>query len=215
MMPSARVELAQFHESHFTGQQSPPISHPTLGFALTNALHGLQNTAPQDDALGHYEDGVKRTLTDDQIAIFRHTEIQELLNDRERSAGLVAEARRSDYEKEQTRQREISLPEIGHWQGTEPELIDKNAEDTLGEDAQTNRARSRNADQIPMALCHDNTSLDYGDEFFVAVPPVDAALMIGTSCQSRKVVMYKGAFKSPRDSQTSATTSMIMPANLQ
>jgi hypothetical protein len=31
------------------------------------------------DDLGYYADGNKRTLTDEQIAIFRHTEIQELL----------------------------------------------------------------------------------------------------------------------------------------
>ena len=35
-----------------------------------------------DDGLGYYEDGVKRTLTDEQIAMFRHSEIQALLRDR-------------------------------------------------------------------------------------------------------------------------------------
>ena len=33
-----------------------------------------------DDDLGYYPDGVKRTLTDAQIAIFRHSEIQEMLS---------------------------------------------------------------------------------------------------------------------------------------
>ncbi|KAK5146580.1 hypothetical protein LTR04_001013, partial [Oleoguttula sp. CCFEE 6159] len=32
-----------------------------------------------DDDLGYYPDGVKRTLTDEQIAIFRHSEIQAIL----------------------------------------------------------------------------------------------------------------------------------------
>jgi len=32
----------------------------------------------EDDGLGYYKDGVKRTLTDEQIAIFRHSEIEEL-----------------------------------------------------------------------------------------------------------------------------------------
>jgi hypothetical protein len=36
----------------------------------------------EDDGLGYYEDGVKRTLTDEQIAIFRHSEIQTLLRNR-------------------------------------------------------------------------------------------------------------------------------------
>ena len=36
----------------------------------------------EDDGLGYYKDGVKRTLTDEQIAIFRHSEIQALLRER-------------------------------------------------------------------------------------------------------------------------------------
>lgn len=35
-----------------------------------------------DDGLGYYEDGVKRTLTDEQIAMFRQSEIHALLRDR-------------------------------------------------------------------------------------------------------------------------------------
>ncbi len=36
-----------------------------------------------DDAgLGYYEDGTIRTLTDEQIAMFRHSEIQTLLRER-------------------------------------------------------------------------------------------------------------------------------------
>jgi len=34
----------------------------------------------ENDDLGYYPDGVKRTLTDAQIAIFRHSEIQEMLS---------------------------------------------------------------------------------------------------------------------------------------
>lgn len=40
----------------------------------------------EDDGLGYYEDGTKRTLTDEQIAIFRHSEIQALLRDRRHAA---------------------------------------------------------------------------------------------------------------------------------
>ena len=34
------------------------------------------------DDLGYYDDGVKRTLTDEQIAIFRHSEIEAMLRQR-------------------------------------------------------------------------------------------------------------------------------------
>jgi hypothetical protein len=48
----------------------------------------------EDDGLGYYEDGVQRTLTDEQIAMFRHTEIQTILRERRRrkEAGLSLEA---------------------------------------------------------------------------------------------------------------------------
>lgn len=38
-----------------------------------------------DDGLGYYPDGVKRTLTDEQIAMFRHSETQALQRARERA----------------------------------------------------------------------------------------------------------------------------------
>ncbi|KAF2234463.1 hypothetical protein EV356DRAFT_515112 [Viridothelium virens] len=44
----------------------------------------------EDDGLGHYPDGTKRTLTDEQIAIFRHTEIQTLLRERRRRRAAEA-----------------------------------------------------------------------------------------------------------------------------
>lgn len=44
-----------------------------------NVQSELQNEV---DELGYYDDGVKRTLTDEQIAMFRHSEIQELLRKR-------------------------------------------------------------------------------------------------------------------------------------
>lgn len=43
----------------------------------------LQNE--EDDGLGYYEDGVKRTLTDEQIAIFRHSELESLRRAQEQS----------------------------------------------------------------------------------------------------------------------------------
>ena len=43
----------------------------------------------QDRELGWYYDGVKRTLTDEQIAMFRHSEIHRLLQRRKLNAGLA------------------------------------------------------------------------------------------------------------------------------
>lgn len=46
----------------------------------------------ENDDLGYYPDGVKRTLTDDQIAMFRHSEIYSILRERQvRKENLEAE----------------------------------------------------------------------------------------------------------------------------
>ena len=47
--------------------------HEPLDYAGKNAV----------DELGYYPDGVKRTLTDDQIAMFRHSEIYSILRERQ------------------------------------------------------------------------------------------------------------------------------------
>jgi hypothetical protein len=36
----------------------------------------INDNDDDDDGLGYYEDGVKRTLTDEQIAMFRHSELE-------------------------------------------------------------------------------------------------------------------------------------------
>ena len=50
-----------------------------LGSGLTMSQQNITNdTDDLIDDLGYYEDGVKRTLTDEQIEIFRHSEIESL-----------------------------------------------------------------------------------------------------------------------------------------
>lgn len=82
--------LLQFHRSHFRGQPLPSLTHPTQGFASADGLHEIKNIERIDNVLGHYADGFERTLTDEQIAIFRHTEIQELLKGRRQRAEALA-----------------------------------------------------------------------------------------------------------------------------
>lgn len=46
----------------------------------------------EDDDLGYYPDGVKRTLTDEQVAMFRHSEIYAIVRERQvRKENLEAE----------------------------------------------------------------------------------------------------------------------------
>ncbi|KAJ5193215.1 hypothetical protein N7449_009357 [Penicillium cf. viridicatum] len=62
-------DLKAFQFKHFPGQQ------------LTVFPQENDQTTAED--LGYYPDGVKRTLTDEQIRIFRHSEIHALLRERQ------------------------------------------------------------------------------------------------------------------------------------
>lgn len=65
-----------------------------------------------DDSFGYYEDGNRRTLTDEQITMFRHSEIQELLRERR------LQRDEEDYQDRVPEQRE------DHDQGTHSPMSD-------------------------------------------------------------------------------------------
>ncbi|KAK4938098.1 hypothetical protein LTR10_021419 [Elasticomyces elasticus] len=67
-----------FQSSHFGDDTKPEVWFVDA----QTALHFDTPLVPQEDDLGHYEDGTKRTLTDGQIAMFRNSEIQKLLRER-------------------------------------------------------------------------------------------------------------------------------------
>lgn len=73
----------------------------------------------EDDGLGYYDDGVKRTLTDAQIAIFRHSEIQALL--REQRHAREAMEGDSDY---------ATSPVVGRGEIDEGEIWDESIMET-------------------------------------------------------------------------------------
>ena len=66
--------LRDFHASHFPNQRTPDVRS---GEAGTQEDHSTEHEEPEE--LGYYEDGVRRTLTDEQVRMFRHSEIQRLL----------------------------------------------------------------------------------------------------------------------------------------
>ncbi|KAK7183473.1 hypothetical protein DPSP01_010578 [Paraphaeosphaeria sporulosa] len=72
-------DLRQFHGKHFPSAPTPEHHIQAVDHA---AQHEYYDEG--DDGLGYYEDGVKRTLTDEEIAIFRHSEIQRILLERRR-----------------------------------------------------------------------------------------------------------------------------------
>lgn len=87
-----------------------------------------------DDNLGWYHDGVKRTLTHEQVAMFRHSEIQRLLQQRRLNADRAV--RHSDT------------------QANEQSRLSK----------QSKRAKRNKRANESIALQSEDTELDYGQE---------------------------------------------------
>jgi hypothetical protein len=65
-------DLLAFQLSHFGDETKPETWFVDQETALT------YDPGLEDDGLGYYDDGVKRTLTDDQIEMFRHSELEQL-----------------------------------------------------------------------------------------------------------------------------------------
>lgn len=73
--------MKAFHAKHFPGTCLPSQFFISSGdeHAFEYEEEYYDEDYEEDDGLGYYRDGNKRTLTDTQISIFRHGEIQRLL----------------------------------------------------------------------------------------------------------------------------------------
>jgi hypothetical protein len=86
-------DLLSFQFTHFGDNTKPD----TFFVDPEEALNYRPEFADfDDDGLGWYEDGVKRTLTDEQIEMFRHTEIEQLMRKRRLEADEKAEEEDDD-----------------------------------------------------------------------------------------------------------------------
>ena len=84
-------DLYAFHARVFGATGTP--THLVLIQRGSNDDRTLINASGEDaDDLGHYPDGVKRTLTDEQIAMFRHSEVYSILRARQ----VLEENRQAD-----------------------------------------------------------------------------------------------------------------------
>ena len=79
--------LRQFHAAHFLRQPVPNLKTACASSQTTSSDETHVEDCDHD--LGYYVDGVKRALTDEQIAMFRHSEIQRLLQERRREAEVA------------------------------------------------------------------------------------------------------------------------------
>ncbi|KAK0864484.1 hypothetical protein LTR87_015794 [Friedmanniomyces endolithicus] len=71
-------DLLRFQYSHYGDYTKPE----TWFVDAETALQYGSTLAPEEEGLGCYADGTRRTLTDEQIAMFRHSEIEHLLRER-------------------------------------------------------------------------------------------------------------------------------------
>ncbi|KAL8850471.1 MAG: hypothetical protein Q9221_004613 [Calogaya cf. arnoldii] len=74
-----KEDLRRFHRIHFAPSTSSINVTPQ---ANANYVGNWADSVKEDD-LGYYPDGAKRTLTDEQIAMFRHSEIYALQRKRQ------------------------------------------------------------------------------------------------------------------------------------
>ncbi|KAK7540634.1 uncharacterized protein J3D65DRAFT_665392 [Phyllosticta citribraziliensis] len=106
-VPAITVDdMRDFHQRHFPTASAPAdfLSHQQARHEEPSHVADNLTEAPavtedyEDDGLGYYEDGVERTLTDDEISIFRHSEVQRLYAQLLEHASEAAERRLTELE---------------------------------------------------------------------------------------------------------------------
>ena len=158
------------------------------GSTPSNLLDDL--TGGDEDDLGYYTDGMKRTLTDDQIAMFRHSEVQSLLrgqrNSKEREKSEFRDVPRSkelddgvwgvheieddqDMEAEGNAEDEDDEEEYARFLATEQKEMELIASRQKRQDPHDQRPKGGKASTRRMvremdAITSNINALDYGDE---------------------------------------------------
>ena len=175
-----QADLEAFRARHFRDVPEPHA-------AVKAAAH--ESTYEDDDGLGYYPDGVKRTLTDEQIAMFRHSEIYALVRERqikkenedaESSEGPIAVksqpdavAVAQDIPKENMNSNDNSDDEAEYaaFLKAEQKQFRDQAASSKRKRAAPNFAQERNRDHSTRRITRemdsvgaDETVLDYGDE---------------------------------------------------
>ncbi|TGJ82710.1 hypothetical protein E0Z10_g6063 [Xylaria hypoxylon] len=78
----SQADIESFHATHFSndaiGLFESQFLRPKPVYDGDTEYYPYEEQEEEHDVLGYYSDGVKRTLTDEQIAIFRHSEVEAL-----------------------------------------------------------------------------------------------------------------------------------------
>lgn len=184
-------DLYAFHTRLFGATGAPAHLISTEVESSSDGI--LENAGGEDvDELGYYPDGVKRTLTDEQIAMFRHSEIYSILRERQ----VLEENRQADgyglsdsqlSDGEEVIRAQISSDKFAErppdqytrYKGSKPETAArKNMNGLLSKTTGSNKRKRHNGDSgDPQSQAHsfrrtareldslmeDDQILDYGD----------------------------------------------------
>lgn len=134
-----------FQNRHFLQTDITPTAALNTG-SLESAGTQYEDVSEDDDGLGYYPHGVKRTLTDEQIAMFRHSEIYTLLRERQvreenREADLDLSSRSPILEEDAENQ--ATNVRTG---GAKNEMVDNDNSDDEEEYAKFLETEKRNAE---------------------------------------------------------------------
>ena len=185
-------DLRAFHTKHFAHAQAP------LNFFTAPEQYQKDE---EDDGLGYYADGVKCTLTAEQVAIFRHSEIQQIL----RTRRLRLENGTSESEDESTATATVSKvnaadsPAFSNIQqsDTTKRPFDENKrkwDDYIDQseknpEALTHRRLARELDELKA----ESMELAYGDEDL----PSSSSNRSQPRRNGRKLISYDGVNEEP------------------
>jgi hypothetical protein len=185
-----QADLEAFHKAHFS---TTSLDHFGTHF-LGPVPEDENQEEEEDDGLGYYPDGVKRTLTDEQIAMFRHSEIQALLREKRHAEENKATPTRRDNQA--TKAEEGELEDNQHVPAPEPEqprpasnVEARNASSGNAKHQKAEQRKGRGHKQPPKPDLRKRTwdkvdrglqSLDYGEE-------EDKAATLPASSQRRRI----------------------------
>ncbi|KAK8016389.1 hypothetical protein PG993_014578 [Apiospora rasikravindrae] len=150
----SQADIAAFHAAHFS---LTALQHFSADF-IENSTAANDDTydandeyfeGEEEDDLGYYSDGVKRTLTDEQIAIFRHSELETLrrekANGTKNSNSQSGQGENRPADTDSTKQdngQQVSGSEDGELESDTPQPISAAAK---RKKARKNRKKARNS----------------------------------------------------------------------
>ncbi|RAL03598.1 uncharacterized protein BO80DRAFT_500379 [Aspergillus ibericus CBS 121593] len=207
--PVTLEDLQTFQAKHFPGSAYPTqpltdtLEHPNQQQPQHHQQHQQEEEyyhyeeeaeEDDDDGLGYYPDGIKRTLTDEQIRIFRHSEIHALLREKELREEEEAEMRaEAEAEAERERKRLRVAGDVNPAAAADADADAEGVESVTLLTATVMVAPSSAAQEAqhpPQTRVEEDTPMDYGDGD--SVPSRSYGDTSGSSSSSRRAPQFPG-----------------------